>query len=79
MTLLELLAGPAGARFVAPDFSFIPNKGHLLFYFRKPALRLSGATTLKDALSTKENTAGEITIRIENVKQAEELAQHLTR
>lgn len=50
-------------------FSWVPAKGHLLFYVRKPALTVSpelAVSIQSTALPISRNPAGEITIRIEN-------------
>lgn len=49
-------------------FSWIPAKGHLLFYIRKPALAAASRlrqTITSTGLHAAENPAGEITVRIE--------------
>lgn len=62
-------------------FSWIPAKRHLLFYIRKPALKV--ASHLKQSvagmgLQTVENPAGEITVRVESESEAHALVSWLT-
>lgn len=62
------------------DFSFIPNQKWLLFYFRKPCLRLpkySRDEILARVSGARENNAGEFTVRIENLTAAMHLAGYI--
>lgn len=62
------------------DFSFIPNQKWMLFYFRKPCLRLpkySCEEILKRIPGAKENNAGELTVRIENMNDVMRLTGYI--
>ncbi|MCD9046807.1 hypothetical protein [Luteimonas sp. MHLX1A] len=64
------------------DFAFIPNKAWLLFYFRAPSLRppkFAKAEVLARFPAAKETSSGEITIRIESLDDAVELARFIDR
>ena len=62
-------------------FAWIPAQAHLLFYIRRPALAEGThlhQSVLKLSLTAKKNTAGEITIRLVNLKEAEALITWLS-
>lgn len=62
-------------------FAWIPAQAHLLFYIRKPALAEAmhlHQSVLKLPLTAKRNTAGETTIRLVNLKEAETLIMWLS-
>lgn len=57
-------------------FSWIVNAHHLLFYIRKPALKLApelSARSQESLAGVKVNPAGEITVRLETAADAERL------
>lgn len=61
-------------------FAFILNKNDLLFYVRKPALKIflsSGAKVLHSFANARENPAGEITIRISSSIEAKCVADRI--
>lgn len=61
-------------------FSWIINPHHLLFYVRKPALKLAPHLTQsaeRCLKGMKTNPAGEVTVRIESAADAEALTQWL--
>jgi hypothetical protein len=61
-------------------FSWIINKNHLLFYIRKPALKLVpslGPRALHCLTAVKLNPAAEVTIRLETVADAKALSDWL--
>ncbi|MHC9419152.1 phospholipase D family protein [Sphingomonas citri] len=60
----------ASSRYV---FSFIPNRAHLLFYVRKPALALApqlAAQARSLGLQNRQNRAGEQTLRVRSREDA---------
>ncbi|MFU3343836.1 hypothetical protein ACM7LD_04565 [Pseudomonas aeruginosa] len=62
------------------DFAFIPNQKWMLFYFRKPCLRFpkySREEILGRVPGAKENSAGEFTVRIENISSVMRLASYI--
>jgi hypothetical protein len=62
------------------DFAFIPNQKWLLFYFRKPSLRLPKYTKqeiLNRFPAAHETTGGEFHIRIANLEDARLLASYI--
>jgi hypothetical protein len=58
-------------------YAFIPNKAHLLFYFRPPALRRCSRNEIEEHFEIEENKAGEWKVRIGNTDDAMRLAQLL--
>lgn len=61
-------------------FSWIINAHHLLFYLRKPALKMLpglAASAQRQLAGVKINPAGEVTIRLENLQEAEVLSAWL--
>lgn len=61
-------------------FAWIPAQAHLLFYIRKPALAEAKhlhQSVLKVLPSAKRNKAGEITVRLLNLKDAQVLMKWL--
>jgi len=61
-------------------FSWIVNAHHLLFYIRKPALKIVAALTSRSQQSlvgVKVNPAGEVTVRLETAADAERLTTWL--
>ncbi|MCY1429495.1 hypothetical protein D9M71_454150 [compost metagenome] len=62
------------------DFAFIPNQKWLLFYFRKPCLRLpkySRDEILGQLSSARQTNAGEFTVRLEKVSDVIRLACYI--
>ena len=62
-------------------FAWIPAQAHLLFYIRRPALAEAihlHQSVLKLGLTVQRNTAGETTIRLVNLKDAETLLTWLS-
>lgn len=62
------------------DFSLIPNQKWMLFYFRKPCLRLpkySREEIFSRIPRAKETNAGEFTVRLESVNDAMVLARYI--
>lgn len=62
------------------DFAFIPNQRWMLFYFRKPCLRLpkfSREEIIGRIPGTKENNQGEFTVRLKNVSEVIRLADYI--
>jgi hypothetical protein len=62
-------------------FSWIPSAHHLLFYVRKPALNAApqlGAAAKKALPGVNENPAGELTVRIEGIADAELIVHWLS-
>ena len=62
-------------------FAWIPAQAHLLFYIRRPALAEAThlhQSALKLGLTVQTNTAGETTIRLVNLKDAETLIAWLS-
>jgi hypothetical protein len=60
-------------------YAFIPNKEHLLFYFRKPATRRDTRTDIEAEVNIAENKAGEWKVRIETPEEAARLAALLAK
>lgn len=61
-------------------FSWIINAHHLLFYIRKPALKLAPSLAMRAQRSlsgVKVNPAGEVTVRLETAADAERLTSWL--
>lgn len=61
-------------------FSWIVNAHHLLFYIRKPALKIAPALLARSQESlagVKVNPAGEVTVRLETTSDAELLTEWL--
>ncbi|WCM53257.1 hypothetical protein OH720_09650 [Pseudomonas sp. WJP1] len=62
------------------DFAFIPNQRWMLFYFRKPCLKLpkySREEILGRIPGAKETNAGEFTARLKNVNDVMRLAGYI--
>ncbi|MDT4883443.1 hypothetical protein FQZ97_1194840 [compost metagenome] len=62
------------------DFAFIPNQRWLLFYFRKPCLRLpkyAREEILDRVPGANETNAGEFTVRLENVSDVLRLVAYI--
>lgn len=61
-------------------FSWIINAHHLLFYIRKPAIKILPSIRIRaqnELIGAKVNRAGEITIRLETIAEAARLTQWL--
>jgi len=62
------------------DFSFIPNQKWMLFYFRKPCLRLSkySSEEIQEKIpGAKENNSGEFIVRIETINDVMRLSNYI--
>jgi hypothetical protein len=62
------------------DFAFIPNHKWMLFYFRKPCLRLPKFS--RDEIvgrfpCAKENKSGEFTVRLRNMSDVMHLVRYI--
>jgi len=61
-------------------FSWITNQNHLLFYIRKPALKVArqlAPDASADLTKVNENPKGETTVRIEGKADAQKLTEWL--
>ncbi len=61
-------------------YSFIINEGSLLFYLRKPSMKMLGtrvAEIRKRFADVTDNKRGEVKVRINNIAEAKKLTQFL--